>query len=76
MRSYGAITSSPAGLEHEGDASPLAAEAGRDTEAEPVQSTWKQNLKHFFHRNFGLFLVFMAQTCGSVVRIFRELVRR
>jgi hypothetical protein len=23
----------------------------------------------FYERNFGLFLVFLAQTCGSIVRV-------
>lgn len=33
-------------------------------------SAWKRagsGLKNFYNRNFGLFLVFLAQTCGSVV---------
>lgn len=27
----------------------------------------KFRLNHFYERNFGLFLVFLSQTCGSVV---------
>lgn len=43
-------------------------ESQRDIGDEPVaQSTFRQNLKGFYERNFGLFLVFLAQTCGSVV---------
>ena len=26
-------------------------------------------MKNFYDRNFGLFLVFLAQTCGSIVRV-------
>lgn len=36
------------------------------------ESMWKrvgEGLKGFYERNFGLFLVFLAQTCGSIVRL-------
>jgi len=40
-----------------------------DEEANPpgIWSKISQSLKSFYRRNFGLFLVFLAQTCGSVV---------
>lgn len=40
-------------------------------EATPVQAgggDWRQHVRDFYERNFGLFLVFSAQTFGSVVR--------
>jgi len=44
-----------------------------DEEATPIQvggRHWRQHVRDFYERNFGLFLVFSAQTFGSVVRLF------
>jgi hypothetical protein len=38
------------------------------------QNKFRQNLTAFYNRNFGLFLVFLAQTCGSVMNTAAKLL--
>ena len=41
---------------------------GVEPNRESRTSKFRRDLSAFYARNFGLFLVFVAQTCGSVVR--------
>ncbi|KAI0441801.1 DUF6-domain-containing protein [Xylaria telfairii] len=46
-------------------------------EATPVQAdggNWRQHMRDFYERNFGLFLVFSAQTFGSVMSTAAKLL--
>jgi hypothetical protein len=59
--SYGGTESSPPLVEGREEAQ---SDIGETT---AVTTRIRNNLKSFYERNFGLFLVFCAQTCGSVV---------
>jgi len=41
-----------------------------ETESETLWESTRSGLKSFYNRNFGLFLVFLAQSCGSIVGYF------
>jgi hypothetical protein len=66
-RSYGA-TDSAAGREENVPVSPIATNQVQNPEEQNQQPGASQKFKQFYDRNFGLFLVFLAQTCGSIVR--------
>ena len=66
MTSYGA-TGSTAGQDDVNPTSSPAGHVAQDAEADTRLTKMRQNLQAFYERNFGLFLVFLAQTCGSVV---------
>ncbi|CAI6332053.1 unnamed protein product [Periconia digitata] len=64
-----------------GGASPLSSRVpGRDAEnldndsTEQSPDTLRQRLKRFYDRNFGLVLVFFAQTCGSIMNTAAKLL--
>ena len=66
MKSYGATE--PAGGRNESSSgSPHSDELNENADADPRPITNGQKLKQFYERNFGLLLVFLAQTCGSIV---------
>lgn len=70
---YGATNSTmpgPSGdaLSHTGRAHQTLEDEVPREEIQNHNPGWKESLKGFYERNFGLFLVFLAQTCGSVVR--------
>lgn len=51
---------------------PAASDTARDAEEAHQPALWRRvtaSLRVFYDRNFGLFLVFLAQTCGSIVRL-------
>lgn len=67
MGSYGAIDST-AGREDHVSTPPTTNHQVQAAEDQSQHPSASQRLKQFYERNFGLFLVFLAQTCGSVVR--------
>lgn len=60
--------------------SPLSPEPGRHADGidndpiEPPRNTVRHWMKKFYERNFGLVLVFLAQTCGSVMNTAAKLL--
>lgn len=73
--SYGATETQPSVTHGHGNGpllqTPQMNGTGQDVEDEAPRSRgsrFRQSLENFYDRNFGLFLVFLAQTCGSVVR--------
>lgn len=46
---------------------PVPADSQPAERDEVKQQTWRDGLRSFYERNFGLFLVFLAQSFGSVV---------
>jgi hypothetical protein len=80
---YGATSSTPAvppvqnDVLQEIDAEPIPEEEQEQLDkdlAAPPRSGWKTSLKAFYERNFGLVLVFLAQTCGSVMNTAAKLL--
>ncbi|KAJ4363115.1 hypothetical protein N0V83_010235 [Neocucurbitaria cava] len=74
--SYGATASTASEGHPENDALPPTTGTGRGAEDEQL-AIWRrtqQRLKSFFDRNFGLFLVFLAQTCGSIMNTAAKLL--
>ncbi|KAJ4321401.1 hypothetical protein N0V94_002938 [Neodidymelliopsis sp. IMI 364377] len=80
---YGATSSTPAvppvqnDVLQEIDAEPVPEEEQEQLDkdlAAPPRSGWKTSLKTFYDRNFGLVLVFLAQTCGSVMNTAAKLL--
>ncbi|EUC48618.1 hypothetical protein COCMIDRAFT_2485 [Bipolaris oryzae ATCC 44560] len=57
-------------------ASPTHADEDASSERQdaPLLERAGSGLKSFYERNFGLFLVFLAQTCGSVMNIAAKLL--
>src|SRR3712207_2199327 len=47
-----------------------------DTQNATLWERARLGLKSFYDRNFGLFLVFLAQSCGSIVSYFFPLGHR
>lgn len=70
--SYGATNSTEAAQDVTSTDTPFTTSRRQDAEENEVtQSTTnriRKSLSSFYDRNFGLFLVFLAQTCGSIVR--------
>ncbi|KAF2124169.1 hypothetical protein P153DRAFT_371047 [Dothidotthia symphoricarpi CBS 119687] len=46
----------------------------RENDAAQARSRIPKSLRDFYERNFGLFLVFLAQTCGSVMNTAAKLL--
>lgn len=74
MASYGAVPTSGSAPQDDsldsGSASSVPPAAHGNAEDGQGQSrSWRGSLKSFYERNFGLFLVFVAQSFGSVVSI-------
>ncbi|KXJ89073.1 hypothetical protein Micbo1qcDRAFT_150298 [Microdochium bolleyi] len=81
MASYGAVptSSGPSAAQHH-DAAPNVSGAGpvapgdEDEDLADEPRSWRTDLKAFYERNFGLFLVFLAQSFGSVMSTAAKLL--
>ncbi|KAF2445538.1 hypothetical protein P171DRAFT_267227 [Karstenula rhodostoma CBS 690.94] len=72
-RSYGAADSAT-GRGENVPVSPITNSQVQDAEEQNQQPSASQKLKQFYERNFGLFLVFLAQTCGSIMSTAAKLL--
>ncbi|KAF1843487.1 uncharacterized protein K460DRAFT_357210 [Cucurbitaria berberidis CBS 394.84] len=68
--SYGATDSTASAGQSQNASLPSAIGTGRNGE----NRSTRQSLKAFYDRNFGLFLVFLAQTCGSIMNTAAKLL--
>ncbi|KAK7187325.1 hypothetical protein DPSP01_002458 [Paraphaeosphaeria sporulosa] len=71
-RSYGAT--SAAGPDDNRSTPAVTDHQVQDAEEQTQHPSARRKLKQFYERNFGLFLVFLAQTCGSVMNTAAKLL--
>ena len=64
---YGATDSIASAAQSQNDVLQPAADRNAEDEQLRLYKRTQRSLKSFYERNLGLFLVFLAQTCGSVV---------
>ncbi|KAF1973370.1 hypothetical protein BU23DRAFT_580404 [Bimuria novae-zelandiae CBS 107.79] len=76
VRSYGATDDSATASDQYAAASSLGNGSvhGEENEPQDQSNTARRKLKQFYERNFGLFLVFLAQTCGSAMNTAAKLL--
>jgi len=68
MTSHGSVSASAAAEGVSPTSSRIAPRNDEVVERDGVtRQTWRGGLRSFYERNFGLFLVFVAQSFGSVV---------
>ncbi|KAF2648438.1 DUF6-domain-containing protein [Lophiostoma macrostomum CBS 122681] len=64
-------------VQREGESSSLLCSPDTDRYAEASRfrdGRWRRDLTDFYNRNFGLLLVFIAQTCSSVMNVAAKLL--